>query len=245
MTDRLDATLVRFREAAIDWAAGGRPQPLVDAAALALADGIDSPTLRLLAGTPRASADDEAWELAPAVFEELGLQIPERLSEAAYIAGAVLVAQRFLDGQGSAREVAERLYAMYLSADYPDELADFSRLADMYDMLDTGVISGSIADADRSTLKCVQHLYSPGALNQRPAIAELVRRSFPGGRGVDRLADTRSRPAMLRAFTAAGCAPWCDTPCGDFRLITMPSLAQLHDDTGLGQSARPILRWER
>jgi len=181
MADHSDATLSQFREAAIDWAAGGRGQPLVDAAAQALADGLDSPTLRVLAGAPRASAGDEAWELAPDVFEELGLEIPERMSEAAYIAGAVLVGRRFLDGQGTARDVARRLYAMFVSAGYPSELADFSGLDDMYDMLDTRVIAGSTEDVDRSTVECVRHLCSPDALDERPAIADLVRRSFLAG----------------------------------------------------------------
>ena len=52
-------------EAGVTWAAGGRGQPLVDAAAEALAAGVDSPTLRVLAGAPRATADEEATELAP------------------------------------------------------------------------------------------------------------------------------------------------------------------------------------
>jgi hypothetical protein len=181
LAERSDAVLSRFREAAIDWAAGGRGQPIVDAAAQALADGLDSPTLRVLASAPRASADDEAWGLAPDVFEELGLEIPERMSDAAYIAGAVLVGRRFLDGQGTAREVAKRLYAMFVSAGYPRELADFSGLDDMYDMLDTGVIAGSVEDVDRSTVDGVQRLCSTGALDERPEIAELVRRSFLAG----------------------------------------------------------------
>jgi hypothetical protein len=63
-----DAVLAAFVDAAVDWAAGRRAQPLVDAAAQALADGLDSPSLRMLAGAPRASADDEAWDLAPAAF---------------------------------------------------------------------------------------------------------------------------------------------------------------------------------
>lgn len=61
-----------FTRAAVDWAGGGRGQPLVDAAADALAAGVDSPTLRVLAGAPRAAADEEATELTLLVFEELG-----------------------------------------------------------------------------------------------------------------------------------------------------------------------------
>jgi hypothetical protein len=48
-----NAILDSLTEVAIEWAAGGRGQLLVDAAAEALADGLDSPTLRELAGHER------------------------------------------------------------------------------------------------------------------------------------------------------------------------------------------------
>lgn len=51
--------LTEFNEAAIEWAAGGRGQGLVDAAAIALAEGLDSKTLRVLAGAPRRFADEK------------------------------------------------------------------------------------------------------------------------------------------------------------------------------------------
>jgi hypothetical protein len=77
--------LNELRQAALAWAAGGRGQPLVDAAAEALALGVDSSTLRVLAGASRAEADEETTELGPSVFEELGLPIEQRFSEAAIV----------------------------------------------------------------------------------------------------------------------------------------------------------------
>ncbi len=62
MTEDSEA-LARFREEAIEWAVGGRGQEIVDAAAMALAEGLDSPSLRVLAGAPHSTADEEAAEL--------------------------------------------------------------------------------------------------------------------------------------------------------------------------------------
>jgi hypothetical protein len=164
----------RFIEAAVLYVAGGRGQPLVDAAAQALADGLDSPTLRMLAGAPRVSAEEEAFDLAAMVFDELGLDIPERLSETAYIAGAVFVGKRFLAGTGVPRDVAQTLYSTSVAAGHPAALAAFSGLDDWYDMLDAGVISGSADEIDQATVECVTLFCSQCP----PQIAELVQRSF-------------------------------------------------------------------
>jgi hypothetical protein len=137
-----------FAEAGVSWAAGGRGQPLVDAAAEALAAGVDSPTLRQLAGAPRAFADEEASELAPIAFEELGLAIQERRSPEAVVAGARQLARQFLNGGLRPRDLARDLYAMYVAAGYPEELANWSGIDDYYDMLENGVMAGRIEDAD-------------------------------------------------------------------------------------------------
>ena len=142
-----------FAEAAVVWAAGGRGQPLVDAAAEALAAGVDSPTLRQLAGAPRASADEEAQDLAPKVFEELGLVIHDRLSSQAVVAGARQLARQFLNSRLPARELARDLYRMYVAAGYPEVLANWSGIDDYYDMLESGVIAGRIDDADKAAME--------------------------------------------------------------------------------------------
>jgi hypothetical protein len=116
-----DDVVDRFTEAAVEWAAGGRGRPLVDAAAEALARGLDSPTLGILAAAPRATAEDEARDLAPTVFQELGISVHDRLSPEAIVEGARLRAARFLVGREPARNLARELWGMYVSAGYPDD----------------------------------------------------------------------------------------------------------------------------
>lgn len=148
----------RFARAAIEWAGGARGQLLVDAAARALAGGLDSPTLRVLAGAPRASADEEATDLAPTVFEELGLHVEQRLSSAAIIDAARLVAGDLLSGRETPRSATSILYRMFIAAGYPAELADFSGFDDWYDMLDQGIVSGSVAEVDVAVVKSARAL---------------------------------------------------------------------------------------
>ena len=149
MTDQLDSLDV-FREAAIAWAAGGRGEPLVHAAAEALVAGLDSPTLRVLAGTPHSFADEEAAQLAPATFAELGLDIEPSLSSAALIEGARQLARSFLAGHVDARQLTRLLAGLYVQADYPAELNTWMGFDDYYDMVRDGVIAGSVdaIDAD-------------------------------------------------------------------------------------------------
>lgn len=147
-----------FTRAAVDWAGGGRGQPLVDAAADALAVGVDSPTLRVLAGAPRAAADEEATELAPLVFEELGIRVHDRLSPDAIVEAARQLAARWLEQGGSSRALAKDLWGRYVAAGYPNELAAWSGLDDWYDMLEGGVIEGRIEDADAAVAEAARAL---------------------------------------------------------------------------------------
>lgn len=144
--------------AAIEWAGGARGQVLVDAAAEALAEGLDSPTLRILAGAPRAAADEEATELAPAVFEELGLQIEQRLSPEAMVEAARLIAIDLLAGRWIPREATAALYRMYVASGYANELADFSGFDDYYDMLRDGIVAGSVASLDEDVMRAARSL---------------------------------------------------------------------------------------
>lgn len=148
----------RLWRAAVEWAGGARGQILVDAAAEALADGLDSPTLRILAGAPRAAADEEATELASTVFEEMGLQIEPRLSQAAIVEAARLIAVDLLAGRWTPRQATAVLYRMYIASDYPDELADFSGFDDYYDMLRDGIVTGSMAALDEDVMRAARSL---------------------------------------------------------------------------------------
>jgi hypothetical protein len=157
MSQRGDA-LENLREAAIEWAAGGRGQLIVDAAATALAADVDSPTLRMLAGAPHVSADAEASQLAPQAFRELGLEISERLSPEAYIEAARQQARRFLAGQLSARELTGHLAGFYMAVGYPTDLQTWIGLDDYYDMLRDGVIRGSVLEIDLAVNAAAQDL---------------------------------------------------------------------------------------
>jgi hypothetical protein len=171
-----------FVRAATQWAGGARGQVLVDAAAQALVDGLDSPTLRILAGAPRIAVDDEATELGPLVFKELNLRIEPRLSEAAIIAAARLVAADLLAGDGTPREATATLCRMYVASGYVKELADFSGFDDWYDMLRDGIVSGSIAEVDESVMRsaaALAHGLSATAATEAETVTPRARR----GRG--------------------------------------------------------------
>jgi hypothetical protein len=142
----------------VAWAAGGRGAPLVDAAADALAEGLDSAMLRVLAGAPHAFADREASDLATQVFAELDLPVFERLSTEAVIEEARLRAAEFLVNPSDHRGFTNDLYSAFRFAGYPAELADFSGLDDWYDMVDTGVVMGDAAEVDAAVVEAAHRL---------------------------------------------------------------------------------------
>lgn len=160
--------LSSFYCAALEWAAGGRGQAIVDAAANALVDGLDTPALRFLAGATHSAADSEALEWAPQAAAELGLAIPERLSTDAYIRASRLYASRFLADRADPRSFAQTGYRLYVAAGYPAELAVFSGLDDWYDMLTTGVIAGDVRDADEATVSAAEELAAGQLANAVP-----------------------------------------------------------------------------
>lgn len=156
--DQVSEALATFKDAALTWAGTGYGKPLVDAAVDALAAGLDSPTLRILAGAPARFADEEATEYGPDTFDELGLDVPEKHSTEAYLELAKLKARRFLAGEGSARGVSIELWQLYQQADYCSELADFSGLDDWYVMLDDGIIEGDTSAVDAAVRESAQRL---------------------------------------------------------------------------------------
>jgi hypothetical protein len=140
-----------FHREALAWAAGGRGKPLVDAAANALAEGLDSPSLRILAGATAVAADKESDQWAARTFRELGLNIHERFSSEAIVDFARLRASEFLRSRGtsseeSPRAIAAEFYGYAVASGYCDELATWSGIDDEFVMLDAGVFYGSVAD---------------------------------------------------------------------------------------------------
>jgi hypothetical protein len=140
-----------FHREALAWAAGGRGKPLVDAAAEALAVGLDSPSLRMLAGATKATSDEEADQWAAKTFQELGLAVADRFSAEAVIAFARMRAWEFLQARGSVyeespRSLAAEFYGYYVRSDYAAELATWSGIDDEFVMLGEGVFWGSPDD---------------------------------------------------------------------------------------------------
>jgi hypothetical protein len=188
-----DPVSAAFREAAIDWAAGGRGQPLVDAAAEALAQGLDSPSLRLLAGAIKRTSDEEASELAPATFAELGLDVPVRLSTEAVIAGARRMAMKFAADPVNPRAFARDMWRMYVQAQYDSELDGFAGFDDYYDLLEQGVIAGSVLQLDADLLEAAR-AFVEGREPVPISLGMLIERNRPRSFGVVRRLLRRLRP---------------------------------------------------
>lgn len=137
------AALARLRRAAVEWAAGGRGQPLVDVAADAVASGLDSPSLRMLAGATRVKADEEAAEFGPDAFQELGIAVNTWRSDAAILDVARMRAEDFLNGIGSPRSLAAEMYRLYVAARWSSELHDWCALDDAYTTIEQGYVQSS------------------------------------------------------------------------------------------------------
>ncbi|WP_205215235.1 hypothetical protein [Amycolatopsis albispora] len=78
MTEHSGTTEQRLHDAAARWAAepDGGPADLIAAACTALVDGLDSPSLRELAGTSKRDPTAHLGELADRALRELGIPLP-------------------------------------------------------------------------------------------------------------------------------------------------------------------------
>ena len=116
-SDVRDESVEVFREAAIEWAALGNGQVVVDAALSVLLADLDGATEEVsrLAGVLAASVDDEVEELLPDAARSLGVEVYEAQSHEAGIACARLFARRCLDGVMSTDQLtyeASRLWKL-------------------------------------------------------------------------------------------------------------------------------------
>lgn len=92
------------------------------------------------------------------MFEELGIRVEPRLSEAAIIAEARLIAADLVAGRGTPREVTATLYRMYVASGYAEELADSNGFDDWYDRLRDGIVSGSVDAVDEAVMQSARSL---------------------------------------------------------------------------------------
>ncbi len=102
-----------------------------------LAQGFDSPTLRIMAGETEPCHVFELWAMTDKVIAELGLTPFDDKHKAA-IAVAVVRARQMLEGAISHRTGLAELSRLSHEVKYPDELTDFRMLHFAFeDLLDS------------------------------------------------------------------------------------------------------------
>ena len=150
--------LMTFRRKALFWAIGRIPsEDIADAATSALVDGVDSPTLALLAGLTPREAVEQVPELLPRALSELGMPIPPRDSDEAKVEAACEFAHKLVKGDLAPREAAGTIYKLFLPG-YPDEVYPFLLLHDEYSLIgqytrrSEAQIDAAVIDAAREFL---------------------------------------------------------------------------------------------
>src|SRR4051794_36494825 len=81
-SDAKSAALSVLRRKALLWSVGlVREEEIGDIATEALAPGVDSPSLAVLATLTRSELIDQVQDLLPRALSEVGVQVPPRTSE--------------------------------------------------------------------------------------------------------------------------------------------------------------------
>ncbi|MEV8037398.1 hypothetical protein [Streptomyces sp. NPDC086182] len=153
-----EAAALALQDHAALWSMGEiRATDVVAGACSALAAGLDSPALRMLAACTRAEADYDVPDLLPPALDELGLTFHPVGSVAGQEAGARALAARMLAGELTPRELVFRIHQRF-GHELPlvEGLAD---LDDEYDMLEYGDRTSAQVDADVvvEALRLAQH----------------------------------------------------------------------------------------
>jgi hypothetical protein len=149
------------------------PDALIAAAGDALVAGVDSPTLRELAG---ASARDDYWTLRPLVegaLEELSIPLPAPGSDEIQIAATRVMAKRVINGALTPSEFARWAHGTIGHQGAPElqPLVDFD---DAYDVTEyTGDTPSDIDEAARSmalSLLAGESLEQPSSVGLRRSV---------------------------------------------------------------------------
>jgi len=156
--DRCD----RLQDAAALWSIGEvTSADVVTCACDALVEGIDTPSLRILAGLTRSEADIEVPDVLPAALEELGLDFYPRDSHAGREAAARALAVQAVLGRLTARQLAARIHRHF-----GHQLPLVERLAfldDEYDLRDyAGRTTEAIDQEVMSQARQLAHGYRRG-----------------------------------------------------------------------------------
>ena len=100
-----------------------RSEELPGLAATALEKGVDSPSLRILAGLSSATASELA-PLVARVADELKLDLPSSKRDIMLLA-ARGIAERIISGEVPPYDGARQIWSLWDDEDYPDELLPF------------------------------------------------------------------------------------------------------------------------
>lgn len=140
-----------------EWTLGRIPGERLSLIASALlADGFDTPTLRVLAGTPSEDLDGKGLELLSAAMSELGIGQLNR-EEAALIA-ARGVAKRLIDGELRVRDACADIASLSLGCDNSTEtLTDFFFLLDEWELAASGEL-GSLTQVEADIREAASRL---------------------------------------------------------------------------------------
>src|ERR1700761_5943413 len=107
----LDQATGTMRDTAALWSIDAvSPQAVVGRACDALIAGLDSPSLRILAGLTRAEADHQVLDILPAALAELGLDFYPRGSCSGQEAAVRALAAQAVSGSLNPRELAAAIH---------------------------------------------------------------------------------------------------------------------------------------
>jgi hypothetical protein len=111
-----------------------------------LADGFDTPTLRVLAQAPSSELDGKGSEMLITAMSELG--IPQPSCEEAALIAARVVAKRLLGGELRVRDACADIASLSLGCDNRTErLSDFFFLLEEWELAASGEL-GTLAQAE-------------------------------------------------------------------------------------------------
>ena len=140
------------------------PQAVVRCARDALIAGLDSPSLRILAGLTRAEADCHVLDILPAALAELGLDFYPRGSRGGQEAAARALAAQAVSGSLTPRELATAI-----RRHFGHGLPLTERLAAVDDEYDLGAYATMTpGQIDQEVIAAARRL-TPGQPDQRTA----------------------------------------------------------------------------
>jgi hypothetical protein len=150
--------LGEMQQAATLWSVGyWSNQDVVEAACRALVAGLDSPSLRQLAGVFRSDAHWEVRLLLPTAVEELGLKFYEWDDLEARLAALAVLARHCVAGTMTPRELVRWAHKAIGHGQSP-EIEQFVELDDLYDIVDEGYARDTAEDVDRQVLEACRRL---------------------------------------------------------------------------------------